>query len=90
MSSYTGLYVQRTGSGKIHSVQVVDTAGMELPLDPEQYVGGDVKPPMEELLDIDLYVAAKRGTSHVLITLVRWIRGQKVTINQTETLQRFG
>ncbi|WPH22328.1 hypothetical protein [Variovorax paradoxus] len=51
MSSYTGLYVQRLEDGTIHSVQVVDTGGNSIPLDPETYIERGVKPPIGTLPD---------------------------------------
>jgi hypothetical protein len=54
-SSYTGLYVQRFSDGKIHSVQVVDTVGNSIPLDPDIYEGRDVKPPIDQLPDQEDY-----------------------------------
>lgn len=54
-SSYKGLYVQRLTDGKVHSVQVVDTAGNSIPLDPEIYIERDVEPPIDQLPDIDQY-----------------------------------
>jgi len=58
-SSYTGLYVQRLSDGKIHSVQVVDTAGNSIPLDPHIYIERDIKPPMEQLPDEKDYHSKK-------------------------------
>lgn len=55
MSSYTGLYVQRLGSGVIHSVQVVDTAGNSIPLDPETYIERQVRPPIDDLPELEDY-----------------------------------
>lgn len=51
MSSYTGLYVQRLDNGTVFSVQVVDTAGNSLPLEPDTYVQRGIKPPIESLPD---------------------------------------
>ena len=51
MSSYTGLYVQRFEDGTIDSVQVVDTGGNSIPLDPNIYIERGVKPPIELLPD---------------------------------------
>ncbi|SES30053.1 hypothetical protein SAMN04487958_1132 [Vreelandella subterranea] len=50
-SSYKGLYVQRDERGEIISVQVVDTGGNSLPLDPEIYIEREVEPPIDELPD---------------------------------------
>jgi hypothetical protein len=55
MSSYKGLYVQRFENGTIHSVQVVDTGGNSIPLDPEIYIERGVKPPIEQLPDQENY-----------------------------------
>ncbi len=38
MSSYTGLFTQHLSSGEVHGVQVRDTAGNELSIDPKTYV----------------------------------------------------
>jgi hypothetical protein len=54
-SSYTGLYVQRLSDGIIHNVQVVDTAGISIPLDPDTYIERDVKPPIDQLPDQEDY-----------------------------------
>lgn len=48
-SSYKGLYVQRLSDGTIRSVQVVDTGGISIPLDPDTYIQRDVKPPIDQL-----------------------------------------
>lgn len=57
MSSYTGLYVQRLSTGQIHSVQVRDTGGNALPLDPHEYIRRGINPPIEQLPDQDAYHA---------------------------------
>ena len=49
MSSHTGLYVKRLGTGKIQSVQVIDTDGIEYSLDADQYTQREIKPPIEQL-----------------------------------------
>ena len=54
-SSYKGLYVQRSEDGTIHSVQVVDTGGISIPLDPNTYTERGVKPPIEQLPDQENY-----------------------------------
>ena len=54
-SSYKGLYVQRLEGGSIYSVQVVDTGGNSIPLDPETYRQRDVQPPIERLPDLKDY-----------------------------------
>jgi len=54
-SSYKGLYVQRSSDGAILSVQVVDTGGNSLPLDPQSYIDREVEPPIEELPDLESY-----------------------------------
>jgi hypothetical protein len=54
-SSYTGLYVQCLSDGIIHNVQVVDTAGISIPLDPDTYIERDVKPPIDQLPDQEDY-----------------------------------
>lgn len=51
-SSYRGLFIQKTADGLIHSVQVVDTAGISIPLDPNTYLQRDVHPPIETLPDV--------------------------------------
>lgn len=51
MSSYTGLYVQRSDNGDIHSVQVVDTGGNSLPLDPQTYIDRGIQPSIDQLPD---------------------------------------
>jgi hypothetical protein len=55
MSSYTGLYVQRLESGQIHAVQVRDTAGNELSIDPSTYEQRSVQPPLHALPDLATY-----------------------------------
>lgn len=55
MSSYTGLYVQRLSTGQIHGVQVRDTAGTDVPLDPTEYRARGIQPPIEELPDLEEY-----------------------------------
>lgn len=47
MSGYTGLYVQRFEDGAIHSVQVKDSNGISIPLDPQIYIERGVKPQIE-------------------------------------------
>jgi hypothetical protein len=54
-SSYTRLYVQRLSDGTIHSVQVVDTGGNSIPLDPDTYIKRDVKPLIDQLPDQEDY-----------------------------------
>lgn len=54
-SSFKGLYVQRLGGGVIHSVQVVDLAGISLPLDPMAYVDRGIQPPIDSLPDVEQY-----------------------------------
>lgn len=56
-SSYRGLYVQRNSNGVIDSVQVVDTGGNSIPLPPDVYVDRGVKPPIDELPDLEDYKA---------------------------------
>ncbi|MEZ2293919.1 hypothetical protein [Variovorax sp. RCC_210] len=58
-SSYTGLYVQRLENGDIHSVQVVDTGGNSIPLDPQVYVDRGVLPPIGTLPDQEDYVKSQ-------------------------------
>ena len=58
-SSYKGLYVQRLSDGTIHSVQVVDTGGNSIPLNPDIYIQRGVEPPIEQLPDIDEYNKSK-------------------------------
>jgi hypothetical protein len=55
MSNYTGLYVQRYTNGIIHSVQVVDTDGNSIPLDPQLYIERGIFPPIEQLPDLENY-----------------------------------
>jgi hypothetical protein len=55
MSSYKGIFVQRTASGDIHSVQVEDPFGNSLSLDPRDYLARGVQPPMDQLPDADDY-----------------------------------
>lgn len=54
-SSYKGLYVQRASDGVIHSVQVVDSGGNSIPLDPQIYIDREVEPPINELPDLEQY-----------------------------------
>ena len=58
MSSYKGLYVQRLSDGTIHSVQVEDSAGNSLPLDPQEYVRRGIKPDIDQLPDVESYQKA--------------------------------
>lgn len=51
MTSYIGLYVQRLEDGTIHGVQVVDTGGNSLSLDPEIYIQRGIEPPIDQLPD---------------------------------------
>jgi hypothetical protein len=48
-SVYTGLYVQKDSEGKIHTVQVYDTAGNSIPLDTETYIERNIKPDISNL-----------------------------------------
>jgi hypothetical protein len=52
MSSYRGIYVQRLSDGTIHSVQVVDSAGNSIPLDPQVYLQRAIEPAMDALPDV--------------------------------------
>lgn len=92
MSSYTGLYVQRLNNGKIDSVQVVDPFGNSLPLEPETYIERQIKPPLEELPDIDDYRAAlaQPKVSPVIIALADWVKGQRVSDEALYRMQQFG
>ncbi len=54
-SSYKGLYVQRSSDRTFHSVQVVDTGGNSIPLDPDTYIQRDIKPPIDQLPDQEDY-----------------------------------
>ena len=63
MSSYTGLYVQRLSTGQIHSVQVRDTAGMDMALDPSVYQQRGILSPIEELPDMEEYLKRKSNPS---------------------------
>jgi hypothetical protein len=38
MNSYIGLYVQKLENGQIYSVQVQDTGGNTIPLEPRTYI----------------------------------------------------
>jgi len=58
-SSYKGLYVQRLSDGNIHGVQVVDSGGNSISLDPQTYIDRQVKPPIEELPDLENYQKLK-------------------------------
>lgn len=55
MSSYTGLFVQRLENGEIHNVQVEDTGGISIPLDPKTYMERGIKPPINQLPDAKDY-----------------------------------
>lgn len=79
MSSYTGLYVQRLTTGHVHGVQVDDGAGIENSLNPDVYTARGIQPPIDQLPDIDIYFAARRGSSPVILNLARALRGQPVT-----------
>jgi hypothetical protein len=54
-SSYKGLYVQRFEDGTIHGVQVVDTGGNSISIDPNTYIERGVKPPIDQLPDQENY-----------------------------------
>ncbi len=43
-SVYKGMFIQKDSEGKIHAVQVYDTAGNSNPLDVEIYIERDIKP----------------------------------------------
>lgn len=58
-SSYKGLYVQRLSDGTIHSVQVVDTGGNSISLDPDAYIERNVQPPIGQLPDLEDYDKGK-------------------------------
>lgn len=55
MSSYKGLYVQRLENGQVHSVQVEDTGGNSIPLDPNTYQERGISPPIDSLPDAQDY-----------------------------------
>jgi hypothetical protein len=57
MTTYTGLYVSRLSDGTIYSVQVRDSTGVELPLNPEQYADRGVQPVMTLLPNAENYLA---------------------------------
>lgn len=61
MSSYTGLYVQRLSNGEIFSVQVADTGGNSLPLNPDDYVNRGIRPPIGELPDSGKYHSSRQS-----------------------------
>jgi len=50
-SSYQGLYVQRSEGGTIYNVQVVDTGGNLMALNPGTYTERGAEPPIEQLPD---------------------------------------
>jgi hypothetical protein len=54
-TNYTGLYIQKLTSGEIVSVQVRDTAGIDLPLSPEDYRARGIQPEIERLPDLATY-----------------------------------
>lgn len=58
-SSYKGLYVQRLSDGVIHSVQVVDPGGNSISLETQEYINRNVKPPIDELPDLEDYQKSK-------------------------------
>lgn len=58
-SSYTGLYIQRLSDETIHSVQIIDTAGNSMPLDPNIYTERDIRLSMEQLPDEKDYNSKK-------------------------------
>jgi hypothetical protein len=44
-----GLYTQHLGKGVIHGVQVRNTIGIDLSIEPETYIQRGTKPPIQEL-----------------------------------------
>ena len=92
MSSYTGLYVQRLSNGEIASVQVDDPFGTSLPLEPQIYIKRQIKPPIEQLPDIDGYkaAAAEPKISPVILALADWVKGKKVSDEALHKMQQFG
>ncbi len=58
-SVYTGQYIQKFENGKIHSVQVFDTAGNSIPLDVEIYIQREIKPDIESLPTQEEYKKGK-------------------------------
>lgn len=46
-TSYTGIYIQKTSDGLIHSAQVIAPGGHSLPLDPQVYIERNVQPPID-------------------------------------------
>ncbi len=54
-SSYIGMYVQKNSEGRIHTVQVYDTAGNSIPLDVEVYIERNIKPDINSLPSQDEY-----------------------------------
>jgi hypothetical protein len=91
MSSYTGLYVQRLSNGEIDSVQVVDPLGSSLPLGPKTYIERQIKPPIEQLPDVDGYkaAAAEPKVSPVILALADWVKGKKVSDEALYRMQQF-
>lgn len=79
MTSYTGLYVQRLSTGQIHGVQVVDTAGSDYSIDPQTYISRGVQPPIEELPDLDMHLAARHGAAPVILDLACLVRGRHIS-----------
>jgi hypothetical protein len=59
VSVYTGLYVQCLEDGTIDTVQAVDTAGNEFPLDPDIYISRGAKPDIDMLPDRKDYFLMK-------------------------------
>ena len=59
MSSYIGVHVNRLEGGTIDSVQVKDSAGIELPISPDEYKRRGIKPPIEELPEATSLQAGK-------------------------------
>ena len=55
-----GLYVQRLSDGRIHGVQVVDDAGMEWSMLPQDYINRGHKPPIGELPDLEEHQKSKK------------------------------
>lgn len=92
MSSYTGLYVQRLSNGEIASVQVVDPFGNSLSLEPEIYTERQIKPPIEQLPDMENYkvVTEKPQISPIILELANWVKGQTVSADTLYKIQQFG
>lgn len=70
MAAYTGLYTQHLSNGAVHGVQVRDTAGNDLSIDPQTYVQRGVQPPIDHLPSEDEYFK-RRGVGNRAMEVIQ-------------------